>query len=273
MCINQSDPIVEKVASVLAQDIYNDLAKKAISNIGDILGDITAAIKLVSLPFAILGNQGIKLRQKYTSFLNKTYSNVPCNHQIKPDNSISFPIIQNLIMSFDKEDILEMYSNLLASASDDRSAKKVHPSFPFIISQLGHLDAVILNLLKKDPFIPFLEFQTTVSDFPLTSLEPFSIIPGHELDYYGVSASFNNLQRLGLIRKQAAILRPDSASNSYVNIYNSPIFDGIRDFKPSLYEPFNIKLKGGKLELLQGSFRATNQGLLFLDCCFLNSSK
>lgn len=270
MCPNSNEQLMAKILADLSHNIYSDGLAPAVRNIGEMLGDITSAMTLFTLPFAIIGNQAEKYRQKYCYFLTKTYQKVPIDYQIKPDNDISFPIIQNLLMSFEKEDICELYSNLLASASDTRTKDKPHPSFPLVISQLSSIEAIILKILRKESNIPFLEFQATGSDFPITPIEPFSIIPNYELDYFGVTAAFRNLLRLGLIHKQTGILKANSAYNSFETIYASPIFDGIRKWKPTLYSPFKIQLEHGQLELLHGSFMATTYGSRFISCCFID---
>lgn len=228
MCLNSDEKLIVKLVSNILHDTYSDLASPALRNIGDMLGDITSAMKLFTLPFAIVGIHAEKYRQQYTQFLDKTYQKIPIEHQTKPDNAISFPIIQNLLMSFEKEDICELYSNLLATASDTRAKDKAHPSFPLVISQLGSIEAVILNTMHDESYIPFLEFQATVPDFPITSIEPFSLIPGYESDYLGVTAAFRNLLRLGLIHKQTGVLNPSDHHNSFETLYASPVFDYIR---------------------------------------------
>ncbi|EKU78307.1 DUF4393 domain-containing protein [Veillonella seminalis] len=270
---NPLDQNLAQIVATLTTKIYDDLAQKSVRNLGDMLSDITSAIAFCTLPFAVIGSKAKELRMKYAKFLEHTYSKVPEEHQVKPDNAISIPVIQNLLMSFDKQDIYEMYSNLLASASDNRHKEYVHPTFPFIVSQLGHLDAIILEKLYNEHHIHFLEFQITTSDAPFHTIEPFTLIKGFENDYAAVASSFNNLLRLGIIRKQPALLGPDNSDNIYAKIYDSPVFDSVRQFKPSYCEPYNIRLEHGTMELISGSFMPTIQGSLFLSSCFLNDSK
>lgn len=176
-------------------------------------------------------------------------------------------------MSFEKKDIYEMYSNLLAAASDNRRNNHVHPTFPFLISQLSPLEAVILEKLYNERYIHYLEFQVTTSDIPFHTIEPFTLINGYENDYESIASSFNNLLRLGIIRKQPALYGPIGSEDMYAKIYESPVFDSVRKFKPSLYEPYKIRLATGSMDLISGTFMPTVQGNLFLTSCFLNDSK
>lgn len=267
------DKSLSQITAALATKVYEDLAQKSVKNVGDMLSDITSAITFCTLPFAIVGSKAKELRIKYANFLDHTYSKIPEEHQVKPDNAISISVIQNLLMSFEKKDIYEMYSNLLATASDNRHKDDVHPTFPFLVSQLNHLDAIILEKLYHERFIPFLEFQITTGDLPFNSIEPFTLIDGFEDDYAGIASSFNNLLRLGIIRKQPALYGPIGSENIYAKIYESPTFNCVRQFKPSYFEPCNLKLEHGAMELISGSFMPTIQGNFFLSSCFLNDSK
>lgn len=267
------DQSLTQIAATLTTKVYEDLAQKSVKNVGDMLSDITSAIALCTLPFAIIGSKAKELKLKYAQFLDHTYSKVPEEHQVKPDNAISIPVIQNLLMSFEKKDIYEMYSNLLAAASDNRRNNHVHPTFPFLISQLSPLEAVILEKLYNERYIHYLEFQVTTSDIPFHTIEPFTLIIGYENDYESIASSFNNLLRLGIIRKQPALYGPIGSEDMYAKIYESPVFDSVRKFKPSLYEPYKIRLATGSMDLISGTFMPTVQGNLFLTSCFLNDSK
>ena len=88
------DKSLSQITAALATKFYEDLAQKSVKNVGDMLSDITSAITFCTLPFAIVGSKAKELRIKYANFLDHTYSKIPEEHQVKPDNAISISVIQ-----------------------------------------------------------------------------------------------------------------------------------------------------------------------------------
>lgn len=250
-----------EILSGLAKDIYGDMASPAIKQIGH---GAANAVKLVLLPLTLTGETVDVAIQKYRDFLIETFQKVPENKLVSPSPRITMSVIQNVLHAFDEESIREIYSNLLASASHKDDKCKVHPSFPFIISQLDSVDVTILNKLRSENVIPFMETSLcscNTSGLPFPVLEPFSLIPGYENNYPAISISFRTLSRLGLIEKVTPV-----ASNEYDAIYQSPIYDNIRETIKELEKlppnPDALTIKPSR-----GCFHTTTLGTHFLDVC------
>lgn len=267
-----SDEFMTKIllhlsAQVLSNVKLTPIAKK---NIAVGLEQMTSAIKFVTLPFALAGHTAEAIEEKYKKFLQNTFRKVPEEKLLSPDPTISIPVIQNIIRVFDKDDIKEIYSNLLASASNIDKRVNVHPYFPLMISQLSSLEVLILESFKKNPLLPFMEVQSKFNDetaLPLPIVEHFCLVDGYEDDYFNVSSSLTILVNLGLIQKVSGFVKMTD-ENPYEKIYNSKTFESIRTiFKTLEQEKLTLK-NNNSIQLIYGSFKLTNLGNKFLSVCY-----
>lgn len=264
------DSILAKAASSISKDVYHDLLSPAMKNLGKELGDVTSAIQLITLIFAVTGDGAEALHEKFKLFLQKSIQKVPEDKFVSPNSRISASIVQNVLWSFDDADICELYSNLLASAANCDKCQLAHPSFPHIIAQLNSLDVKILDRIHHEPLLPFMEVKNSLHDqfsleLPFPVMEPFSLIEGYEDDYPDVSASLNTLTQLGLIQKATAAVRPDEP-DPYDAIYASEPFRSVRNFVTELNEQ-HLQIEHGSFDIIHGSFRATTLGTKFLSVC------
>ena len=69
---------------------------------------------------------------------------IPEEHRVAPKPSIAAPAMQGLAFSLDEPELKKLYLDLLASASDDRHNKSVHPAFVEVIRQLSAEEIPIL---------------------------------------------------------------------------------------------------------------------------------
>lgn len=249
------DSITENTAEVvkeLSKEVYTDGLSPAVKNFGIGLGNITSAFKLVTLPFALAGYTADALEKKFKNFLETTFNKVPEENLVSPDPMVSVPIAQNIIQAFDKEVICEMYSNLLASASNSEYYAEVHPAFPFIISQLNAVDVAVLEDLKSQKFhcLPFLVIKVRDVIFR----DPFCLVKNYENDYSSVTSSLHNLSRLGLITKTENSYFTDY---DYDVIYQSEFYSEIRN-APDIQE---------YIQKIKGIFSLTNFGVRFMTVC------
>lgn len=198
--------LISKLAISLSNNVYQDGLSPAVKNLGQALGDITSAIQLVTLPFAFLGDTAAALKDKYRDFINETYAKVPDEKKVLPDKTIVYDIIKSVLPSIDKNDIREIYSNLLASASDMDKKSCVHPSFSFLISQLGSTEVILLEEINAsaNKSLPYIEVFGFIkhSNMPIQIIEPVACIKGYEKDYKKIATAIQTLLRLQILRKQ-----------------------------------------------------------------------
>ena len=258
------DKALEILAS-MGKNVYDDAFSPAMKEIGAGLAD---AVRSTLFPIALISDTADVLREKYKRFLHKTFLKVPEDKLSTPSPMVSAAIIRDVLNAFEQETVQEMYSNLLASALHKDYKEKVHPSFPFIISQLGTLEILTLEQIKEKHFLPAVEAKVDYIEpesLPLPVVEPFCLIPGHEDDYTNVAATLYNLSRLGLLHKVAPMMKALSP-NPFDEIYNSKPFLPVRNILQEM-ENNHLKLDGSRIRIEHECFAPTALGQSFLETC------
>lgn len=265
---NSIDSNLMSIFNSIAQNFYQDLIHPPAEQLGIALGQMASAVRITTLPFAIAGYTADSLLNKYKTFLDSTFQKVPRENLTIPDPAVSVPVLQKVPQVFDKDDLCELFSNLLASASDKSKSDKAHPAFAEIIAQMDSLEAHIMSGFEDNAFLPFMACDISIApdeDLPLYAVEAFCLISGHENDYANVSAGLINLQRLGLIRKSPPLVRPNG-DDPFQKIYDSDVFASIRELQQK-FEKEHLQLEHGKITVKEGSFTPTIFGHKFLSTC------
>ena len=142
-----TDKLIRDMVVKLSKDIYQDSLQPSARTLGAELDQVISALKIATLPFAVMGKSADYLLERYSNFLSESILKVEAKNRIPPEPSISVPVLQNVQRSFEQKEIYEMYSNLLASASDKTKTNLVHPSFPDIIAQLDSFHLLLQRVL------------------------------------------------------------------------------------------------------------------------------
>ena len=129
---------------------------------------------------------------------------IPEENRKDPDLSIVGPAIEQMKFNLDKDDLVEMFSNLISNSFDSRHGG-LHPAFASIISQLDTQDARLLKLLAKSyTALPIISVD-------VLSTNSISPIPGYYSDCdrlreykvttnaYSLETIIDNLERLKLV--------------------------------------------------------------------------
>lgn len=259
-----TDKLIRDMVVKLSKDIYQDSLQPSARTLGAELDQVISALKIATLPFAMMGKSADYLLERYSNFLSESILKVEAKNRIPPEPSISVPVLQNVQRSFEQKEIYEMYSNLLASASDKTKTNLIHPSFPDIIAQLDSLDAVILDKGKSG----FLSYYSLVfhnkSGVTLNLSEPFCFIDGYEDSYTEITSRLTNLQRLGLIYKL-----PNLSSESAIKIkkIQNDLINLLIKFRLFDKETADHLLVKGLVHMDSGFFKPTSWGQKFLLTC------
>jgi hypothetical protein len=180
--------------------IYEDAAKPATQQVGQIAQDLVKTLQLVLLaPVQILGAYQDRLRV----FIDKSIRAVPEEKQVLPAPQILGPVLEAIRYEPEGTPIDQMFLELLTSAMHSDRVADAHPALPLIIKQLSADEALILQAIA-----------TAQTRFPLISR--FDIVAGGamtvtQLEQSGVPTDqlvFPNnepmyrdhLERLGLLR-------------------------------------------------------------------------
>lgn len=195
-----SKKIVDE-ASKLAPEVYQDIAKPAAKEIGDVAG---RTVKALLAPVRGLLWGWEKIEQVVTEGINKRFEKIPEERRKTPDPEIAVPLMQALTYTAQNETLREMYLNLLANSMDSTMSKITHPSFVEIIKQMSSLDAKVFDKLSQKTgyqkaINPNVEIYGQGKMFIGAMPEWYLgwIIDGY--DIFDISASLIRLSKFGLI--------------------------------------------------------------------------
>jgi len=145
--INSLKEASKELALQVAKEVYGDAVKPSAKTVGLALEDIASSIRLVTLPFRMIGYAPDLIFEKYKSFMIKVFNKVPKDKVRKPDMQIAGQVLEDVKYVFDVPELQEMYSNLLANNLNTESFSLIHPSFSSIIRELTPFEAVLLKYL------------------------------------------------------------------------------------------------------------------------------
>jgi Abortive infection alpha len=135
----------EELAKQLpAKAIYEDVAKPAATQLGQIAQDLVKTIQLALAPLQFLGAFQDRLR----SFIDRSVRAVPEERRISPPPQILGPVVEGIRYEPEGTPLDEMFQHLLSSSMDSERVSTAHPAFPALIRQLSSDEARILVLLK-----------------------------------------------------------------------------------------------------------------------------
>lgn len=204
--MSESNKVKETIEAVTglveAIPLYEDLAQPAAKELGKTLLTGTKLINMALSPVSGLIWGYEKIAEYLIPKLEEKLKNVPSENIVTPDPIIAVPTIEAMRYTSHKDELREMYANLLANSMNKATNDITHPSFVEIIKQLNSDEVLIFNFFNDDNYFPILRLNIEDSeDGIITVLDNFSTIP------YVVnctnpnlfSSYFENLVRLGLI--------------------------------------------------------------------------
>lgn len=138
---------------------------------------------------------------KFKEEITNKSAQIPDENRIEPDIDVIGSTLESARFRINKDEIRDMFSNLIVSAMDSSKADDIHPSFSEMIKMLSPLDAQNLYYLyhNKDETISSIrETNTTNGGYT----EPFKhIFLGNPKcqDHTLIEPSIDNLIRLKLV--------------------------------------------------------------------------
>ena len=215
-----SKEIIREVKN-LTSEVYKDIAKPALQEVGSIAGR-TAKALLSPIRGLLWGWEQIEVFVEES--LKKKLEKIPEERRKSPEPEIAVPLLQALTYTAQNETLREMYINLLANSMDKNHEKVVHPSFVEIIKQMNTLDAKVFEKLSQN-----FSYQKIINPTIALKNEPkfFSNATpdwymGWTIDGYSefdVSASFVRISKFGLIE---LMLDRTAGTEGYGTLKNTP---------------------------------------------------
>ena len=194
--------VVQEVSKLpaLLVEIYGDLAKPGVQQVGKALGTVLGLGNTVLWPIHWANERTRIYLAKNLEDYRVQLEHLPQDKVIPVAPEIGVPIAEKLTYVCDRK-LADMYVTLLAKASNADSVWEAHPSFVNIINNLSPDEAQLLEYFVNEHN---LEFLTAKWESPV--LYSFAgdllIAPEHSrslLYPQNVPAYINNLDGLGLV--------------------------------------------------------------------------
>ncbi len=201
--INIKDTAEAVKGIVEAVPVYEDVIQPAAKEIGKGLQTVAKTVHIALAPISALVWGYEKICDYISNALEERLKNIPPENIVTPDPMIAGPILESLRFVGHKEDLRELFANLLATAMNSKVAQNAHPSFVEIIKQLSPDEARIIKHLDQQNYIPLINLHRTDPNITgeITIYRNFSLI-GEQAGCVSlelVPSYLDNLQRLGLI--------------------------------------------------------------------------
>lgn len=241
----------------LIKEIYGDLAKPGVTQVGNALGTVIGLLNTCLSPIKYLNERTELNRQNNLSELAKRFNQIPLNDIVEAAPEIAVPIAEKLVYISD-ETLRTMYIELLAKASTKNFIQHAHPSFINIINNLSPDEANLIKLFFDKDTIPFISYKSVNQDddsYHFVDELVISIPPSVSLIYpNNKNAYLHNLESLGLIK----IITSRHLNN--VELYQ-PLINEFETSK-SQYD-LNNQDKNRILEFEKGGIQVTELGRMF----------
>lgn len=195
--INAVSGLVEKIP------VYQDAIQPLAIETGKALGTVGRTVNAALMPIRglVWGIEQIEVfvQNKVTRKLE----NVPPENIQTPDPAVAGPAIESLRFTGHKEDLAELYANLLATSMDKTTAKNAHPGFVEIIRNLSGDEAKILSFLVKAQVAPIVDIRReSKTGKGGIIVSPYVTTIGYDAgcEHRDLTGTYlKNLERLGLI--------------------------------------------------------------------------
>ena len=165
--------LLPEIPEKLLTEIYSDVAKPGVQQVGKAVGNILSILNITSLPFKLISERGnIWLDNNLEKYRSKMET-IEITEVIEVPPEISAPVVHKLAYTTCDE-LSDMFTELLKNASTNSNIHNVHPNFINIISSISRDEALILTDIKSGKSIPAIyvkqdlksgSFNTPISNF------------------------------------------------------------------------------------------------------------
>src|SRR3990172_1019024 len=170
--------ILKEIAQApgLLKELYGDLAKPGVSQVGKALGSVLGLGNTILWPITLMNEKAnIALKRNLEKY-REQIKEVPEDELTEVPPEIGVPITEKLSY-VTNEELSNLYVNLLAKASTFKTAESAHPSFVNIINNLSPDEALLLEQFRDTDALPYVEARLVKKDnrnLPLFDLIQYS---------------------------------------------------------------------------------------------------
>lgn len=240
----------------LIKEVYGDLAKPGVTQVGYALGTVVGLLNTCLSPIKYLNERTELNRQNNLNKLAERFNKIPLKDLVEAVPEIAVPVAEKLVYISD-ETLREMYIELLAKASTKDFAQTAHPSFINTINNLTPDEGNLIKMFFNVETVPFISYKLVNKDdrsYHFIDELVIEIPPSISLNYKNNrNAYLHNLESLGLIHIINS--RHLSGEYTYQNLINE-----FEKHKTNHRENNRI------LEFEKGGIQVTELGKMFFNC-------
>lgn len=197
-----------EVAVEVAKEAYNDVAKPTMQSTGGVLALIPKAINAALLPLHEWVAHREYQIERTKKLLEMKLKDVSPDDIVPPEPHVAIPALQAISYSMDKDEIRNMYANLLAASMTKVLKGDVHPAYVDFIRQMAPDEARILRhiYLHGDGIMPVVTLRSYNEQKGGRDIVPYftilyRVVEGLEFCTFDRTAVFvDNLIRLKLLQ-------------------------------------------------------------------------
>lgn len=244
-------------------EVYGDLLKPGVSQVGQAIGTLLGYGNTILMPLALKNEKSKITIQSNLNKYRQKLEEIPEENIQSVVPEIGVPILEKLMYVSD-DTLVELYTELLAKASDKEQCQSTHPSFVNVINNISPKESQILERINEG-LIAVVDVDI-VSDSGNHPCEQVSELVLSDVFYdENITAYLSNLFGLGLIhisvkRSLTDVHRYELLENRIKEIYSkAPIVVG--------ESKMAVHMAQGNLNFNRGTISITSFGELFLVAC------
>lgn len=243
----------------LLKQIYGDLAKPGATQVGIALSTVLGLGSTILWPIQLLNERSKLLLEANLQRYREKLASVESEQVIPVSTEIGVPLAEKLGYVSDS-DLRELYTTLLAKASNKQTVGHVHPSFVNILSNISPDEALLIKELAEVSLQPFVSVRLVnpvdglwieVADIYFESKYSEQLGFPENLPAY-----MHNIKGLGLFE----IVR-DNFAAPYTR------YDPIEAAARKKFENVRLLPEYTLLTLLRGKIEVTRLGWMFITAC------
>ena len=250
--------VLTDCAKTILPQVYTDLAQPGVKAIGQALGIVLELSSTILLPLKLVNEKAKLLFTKRMNEYKEKLESIPEEKRAKVAPELGTPILDKLTYTTNDE-IAELFTNLLANASNEDRTNLAHSSFVSMIERLSSDEARILNAMQKSDDILYCDFDGVLANAytpilkHVTAIQKYVTLqyPQNELAY------LSNLESMGILKDNFPKEKTD------VHLYQE-----IADFhnvNQLLKEKGASKYKN--VMVSNGFYSVTPFGRMFIEAC------
>lgn len=182
----------------LLKELYVDIAKPGVSQVGKALETIVETGSLALLPLRMLNQRAKEWeRRNFEEFAEKiSKHSIEEVQPLRPE--IGIPILDKLSSTVDS-DLRELFLNLLTSSCIESRSEYCHPSFAHVLGLLSPDEARLLKSWRKSSSIPYLSIGRSTKK-GTQEIQNFSLLVPGDIEFKSnFEVYMNNMSGLGIL--------------------------------------------------------------------------